>query len=59
MFSMGITMLIFALLMGKIKIEPSVFPSFMLSMRYIFIVFAILCFLGIFASAGRGRIRQT
>lgn len=58
MFSMGITMLFFAVIMGKNKIEPSVYPDFLISMKYIFIVFALLCFSGIFASAARGKVRK-
>lgn len=54
--SMGIVMLIFALLMGGQTVSPETAPRFLLSLRAAFVVFAGLCFLGIFASLARGRI---
>ena len=58
MFSMGITMLIIALVMGRVRITPEVYPQFLLSLRYAFIVFTLLCFGGIFASLARGKSRN-
>ena len=57
MLSMGIVMMIFAIKIGKVKITPEYFPQFMISMRSAFIVFSILCIVGIFASLARGRVR--
>lgn len=57
MFSMGIAMFVFSLFMGKMKIEPDVFPLFMKSMKLIFIIFTVLCVTGIFASMSRGKVR--
>lgn len=58
MFSMGIAMLIFSLVMGKVKITPEVYLSFNHSMQIIFGIFTILCVLGIFASYSRGKVHK-
>jgi len=57
MFSMGIAMLIFALFIGKAQISPPTYPLFLKSMKMTLSLLAILCFLGIFASLARGRMR--
>lgn len=55
MLSMGIAMLLFALYMGRVQIVPQYYPLFLKSAKVAFIVFASLCFLGIFASLARGK----
>ena len=55
--SMGVAMLLFALYMGRVQITPEYYPLFQESMRASFIIFAILCFGGIFASLARGKVR--
>jgi len=55
MLGMGITMLIFALYIGNVQITPEYYHSFMESMKTAFVVFAVLCFIGIFASIARGK----
>jgi hypothetical protein len=57
MFSMGLTMLVFALLMGQVQIMPEHYPQFIKSMRITFTILCLLCFCGVFASLARGRIR--
>lgn len=57
MFSMGIAMLIFAVLIGKVKITPENYPSFLASMKVAFSIFAVFCFGGIFESLARGKVR--
>jgi MFS family permease len=57
MFSMGIVMLIFSLIMGKVEIAPENYPSLLASAKLAFTIFAILCFGGIFASLARGKVR--
>lgn len=54
MLSSGITMMIFALVMGQAAIEPSVYPLFLRSAHLAFVFFAVLCFAGVFASLARG-----
>jgi EmrB/QacA subfamily drug resistance transporter len=57
MLSMAIVMLIFAVYIGRIAITPDVYGSLIEGTRTSFIVFSILCVIGIFASLGRGKIR--
>lgn len=58
MFSMGIAMLLFAVIIGNVRITPDNLSSFLSSMRCAFILFGILCFIGIFASQARGPMRR-
>lgn len=55
--SMGIAMLMFALYIGRVQITPEYYQLFQESMKTSFIIFAILCFGGIFASLARGKVR--
>jgi hypothetical protein len=55
MFSMGVTLLLFALYIGRVQITPEYYPLFLKSMQVAFIISAVLCFAGIFASIARGR----
>ncbi|MGQ9468357.1 MAG: MFS transporter [Nitrososphaerales archaeon] len=57
MLSMGIAMLIFAIYIGRIQIIPEYYSLFLISEKVAFIVFASLCFIGIFASLVRGKVR--
>jgi EmrB/QacA subfamily drug resistance transporter len=57
MFSMGITVLIFAIHIGHVQITPEYYPAFLRSMRSAFIFFAVLCSGGVFASFTRGKVR--
>jgi EmrB/QacA subfamily drug resistance transporter len=57
MFSMGIVMLVFSVYMGRIQITPEYYPLFLKGMKVAFIIFASLCFVSIFASLVRGRVR--
>lgn len=56
-FSMGIAMLIFAVYIGRVQITPEHYLLFLGSVKVAFVIFATLCFGGIFASLARGRIR--
>jgi EmrB/QacA subfamily drug resistance transporter len=57
MLSMGIAMVVFALHIGSVRITPEYYPLFLTSMKMAFIIFASLCFGGIFASLARGKVR--
>ena len=59
MFSMGIATLIFALFIGRVQITPESYPEFIRSVNTAFIVFTILCGVGVFLSASRGRMRES
>jgi hypothetical protein len=53
--SMGVVMLLFALYLGQVQITPEYYGVFLQSSSIAFIIFAALCFLGIFASMARGK----
>ncbi len=57
MSSMGIVMLISSIYIGKVQITPQYYSLFLTSMKMAFIIFAILCFAGIFVSLARGKVR--
>ena len=57
MFSMGIAMLIFSVYMGRVQITPENYPAFLAGIKVAFIIFASLCFVSIFASLVRGKVR--
>jgi EmrB/QacA subfamily drug resistance transporter len=52
--SMGIAMLIFGALVGRIQITPANQGNFLQAVRTGFLIFAALCFAGVFASLARG-----
>lgn len=56
-FSIGIAMLIFSLYVGQVQITPERYHAFLKSVRIIFVMFAILCGCGIFASLAPARRR--
>ncbi len=58
MLSMGIALMVFAVYLGEAQITPSFYPLFLKSVKTAFIIFAILCFIGIFASLARGKLRS-
>jgi hypothetical protein len=53
MLSMGIAMMLLALFIGKEAIMPKTYPGLISGMRTGFIIFSLLCILGIFASLAR------
>ena len=55
MLGMGIAMVVFAVYLGNVMITPEYYQLFMTSMKTAFMVFAVLCFIGIFASIARGK----
>ncbi len=58
MLSLGITMLLFAVYMGQVKITPDLYPLFLRSAETGFIIFAVLCFGGVFASLARPKANR-
>jgi EmrB/QacA subfamily drug resistance transporter len=55
MLSMGVAMMLFALLIGRVEITPEYYPQFEASLHYAFMLFTILCVCGIGASLRRGK----
>jgi MFS family permease len=58
MFSMGLVALIFSFYMGGIQITSDNSFLFLQSIHIAFIIFAILCVLGIAASLARGKVHE-
>lgn len=55
MLSLGLAMLLFALIIGRVPISTAVLPEFLTSLRSAFTLFAILSLAGVGASLARGR----
>jgi MFS family permease len=53
--SMGITMILFSLFIGSAAITPETYPAFLAAMRPAFIIFAVLCFCGVFVQLAAKR----
>ena len=53
-FSMGITSLVMVVYMGNVQISHEYYSDFLVSVKVNFLIFTILCFMGIFASIVRG-----
>jgi EmrB/QacA subfamily drug resistance transporter len=58
MFSMGVVMMMLALQLGQSQIGSDNVNEFVGSMRTAFVVFAVLCLGGIFASLARGKMNR-
>ncbi|HJW29732.1 MAG TPA: MFS transporter, partial [Saprospiraceae bacterium] len=58
LLSMGIATLLFSYYLGGRSIEPSSYPLFLQAVRTVFILFTSLCFVGVFASLARGKVRK-
>jgi EmrB/QacA subfamily drug resistance transporter len=55
MLSMGFAMMLFAYFIGQSKIESTNLPQLLNAIQIAFIIFAFLCFIGVFASLARGK----
>ena len=55
MISMGISLLLFSLFIGRVEITAQYYPQFLNSMKTALIISAVLCFGGVFASIARGK----
>lgn len=54
--SMGVAMLVFTLTIGRAQFTPETYPQLTSSARILFVIFAVLCSLGIVASLARGKV---
>ncbi len=57
MVSMGTAIILFSIYLGSAQIIPQYFPAFMTSLRAAFIVFSILCFVGIFTQLAGSEVK--
>ncbi|QYZ80320.1 MFS transporter [Methanofollis formosanus] len=58
MLSMGIVMMIFSVVIGRVAITPAEHAPLLSSINLAFMLFAALCVVGIFFSLARGRVRE-
>jgi EmrB/QacA subfamily drug resistance transporter len=56
--SLATAVMIFAIIIGHVQITPPFYPLFLESVRVAFTIFASLCFIGIFASLARGKMKR-
>ena len=58
MFSMGIVIVIFSIIIGKVEITSENQVNLLKSIRIAFILFSLLSFVGIFSSLSRGKLHE-
>ena len=58
MVSMAVAMVVFAIFIGREPISPSNYALFLASVRISFLIFAVLCAVGIVFSFARGALRK-
>ncbi len=59
MFSMAVVTVTMTLFIGSSEIRPANTEQFIVSCRYAFALFALMCFGGIFASLARGNVKRS
>lgn len=59
MFSMGITMLVFAVILGNHPLSEANNPLLLKSIQIIFAILSVICCGGIFASLARGKVHNS
>jgi EmrB/QacA subfamily drug resistance transporter len=55
MLSMGLTLMVFALFIGSVRITPVQYPALLNSIQTVFMICTGLCFVGIFAAVAQGQ----
>lgn len=58
MMSMALAIMIFSIFIGNVHINPANYSQFIFSVKILFVIFALLCFGGVFASLARGKVRK-
>src|SRR5512136_373988 len=58
MLSMGIAMTLFAVHIGRVEIGPANYPGLLAAIQAGFLIFTILCVIGIYPSLARGNMRD-
>jgi EmrB/QacA subfamily drug resistance transporter len=56
-FSIGTAMLVFSHYIGEAQITAQYYGALLVSVRMVFVIFALLCLAGVFASLARGKMR--
>ncbi|NLD49718.1 MAG: MFS transporter, partial [Clostridiaceae bacterium] len=55
MFSMAVANLAISVYVGKVEITPQLHPALIKAEKLVFLIFAVMCFAGVFASIARGK----
>jgi hypothetical protein len=55
---MAIAMVVFAIFIGREQITPANYSEFLKSVRVSFLIFSLMCTLGILCSLMRGELRR-
>ncbi len=55
MLSMGVAMMLFSIIIGRVEITPEYYPQFITSLHYAFVLFTGFCIVGIATSLKRGK----
>lgn len=58
MLSLGLSMMIFSIFIGRVEITAEYHSELLTSVHTAFSLFSVLCFIGVFASLGRGKLRS-
>jgi EmrB/QacA subfamily drug resistance transporter len=58
LLSMGIAMMIFAVIIGRVEITPEYYSLFIECLHYAFALFTVLCVIGIYASLVRTKTKE-
>ena len=56
--SMGVTTIVFSAVIGDREIGPETLPEFSLSVKISFIIFSLICMVGVYFSAVRGNLER-
>jgi MFS family permease len=55
-FSMGLALMVFAIFIGNVQITSAQYPSLLSSIHTVFLISAVMCFIGIFAALTRQKV---
>ena len=56
-FSMGIATVVFSLYLGRVEITPEYYSAFLRGMETAFLIFSLVCLLGVFATSARAKAK--
>ena len=57
-FSMGLALMVFAIFIGNVQITTAQYPALLSSIRIVFLICTILCFIGIFSALIRQKTQK-
>jgi hypothetical protein len=57
-FSMAAVMIVFSIFIGNVQITQAYYPALLKSLKFTFVIFALLCVFGVFAQLRGLRARR-